>query len=249
MNETLRAELRELRARAYGADADIHDDPQALRRLEELEAIATGVRGRTPAPSAPSIGQQDAAPASEPSPAAEMPDPADHAPADVDAEEPDRAVWGRRHTFLWIVSLVVAALIASLVTFAVTRPAAPAATLEVSNGDWPSDFVGARPEGGRMFERFRGLQLIAVPQTVDQGATIDCLYLIRTQDSASNMLSVGCGAGPFGPTLSVTVETSWPQTVLDAYPAGTALKFVLDGDRVLVYTATAQPTDEPSAAS
>src|SRR4051812_12102505 len=43
MDETARtadqeAELRELRARAYGPDADILDDPPALARLAELES-------------------------------------------------------------------------------------------------------------------------------------------------------------------------------------------------------------------
>lgn len=33
-------ELRVLRARAYGPAADIADDPAALRRLAELEALA-----------------------------------------------------------------------------------------------------------------------------------------------------------------------------------------------------------------
>ncbi|WP_160150865.1 hypothetical protein [Microbacterium timonense] len=43
-------ELRALRARAYGPDADIHDDPVAMARLHELETLA---RERTPAPSVP----------------------------------------------------------------------------------------------------------------------------------------------------------------------------------------------------
>jgi len=38
MNDQARAELRELQARAYGRGGDIHGDPHALRRLEELEA-------------------------------------------------------------------------------------------------------------------------------------------------------------------------------------------------------------------
>lgn len=37
-------ELRTLRERAYGRDADIHDDPAALARLRELEAQAAAAR-------------------------------------------------------------------------------------------------------------------------------------------------------------------------------------------------------------
>ncbi|MFK4837879.1 hypothetical protein ACI3KY_19290, partial [Microbacterium sp. ZW T2_14] len=44
-------ELRALRERAYGRDADIQDDPQALARLRELEAQSAGTAaadGTTP---------------------------------------------------------------------------------------------------------------------------------------------------------------------------------------------------------
>lgn len=40
LDEEERAELRALRARAFGADADIEDDPAALARWEELEGRA-----------------------------------------------------------------------------------------------------------------------------------------------------------------------------------------------------------------
>lgn len=48
-------ELRTLRARAYGPDADIHDDPAALARLHELEERAriTARPAASPATSAP----------------------------------------------------------------------------------------------------------------------------------------------------------------------------------------------------
>ena len=40
-------ELRALRARAYGPDADIAQDPAAVRRLRELEALSTGSTTRS----------------------------------------------------------------------------------------------------------------------------------------------------------------------------------------------------------
>lgn len=43
--DSTRDELRALRERAYGPAADIHDDPEALARLHELEAQAGVTRG------------------------------------------------------------------------------------------------------------------------------------------------------------------------------------------------------------
>lgn len=50
MDDDLRRELSTLRARAYGPDPDIHDDPAALTRLRELEELA---RGAAPVSAAP----------------------------------------------------------------------------------------------------------------------------------------------------------------------------------------------------
>ena len=58
------AELAALRARAYGADADIHDDPVALARLRDLEERRRIMGEAAVAPSAP------AAPAVAPPPSA-----------------------------------------------------------------------------------------------------------------------------------------------------------------------------------
>lgn len=62
-------ELRALRERAYGRDADIHEDPAALTRLHELEAQAAALRLKTqpaaPAGSAPRQMSGNTAPAVE----------------------------------------------------------------------------------------------------------------------------------------------------------------------------------------
>jgi hypothetical protein len=62
MNESMTTELRELRARAYGPDADLHSDPTALGRLRELEEIARG-RQALAAGASPREEQQSPAPA------------------------------------------------------------------------------------------------------------------------------------------------------------------------------------------
>ncbi|WP_029145946.1 hypothetical protein [Microbacterium luticocti] len=53
MDATARDELARLRARAYGPDADIADDPEALRRLRELEAQSVPDRPHNAEPPPP----------------------------------------------------------------------------------------------------------------------------------------------------------------------------------------------------
>src|ERR687897_460773 len=54
VDERAEAELQRLRARAYGPGADIHDDPLALRRLNELEEVhRAGSTRRSPPRGAP----------------------------------------------------------------------------------------------------------------------------------------------------------------------------------------------------
>ena len=50
MDAAARAELEALRRRAFGPDADIHDDPAALARLIELEDLARPGRAERPSP-------------------------------------------------------------------------------------------------------------------------------------------------------------------------------------------------------
>ncbi|WP_106815827.1 hypothetical protein [Microbacterium timonense] len=59
-------ELRELRARAYGPDADIDQDPVALRRLHELETLHAGPVPSRPQPDDASGPEWEPAPDAEP---------------------------------------------------------------------------------------------------------------------------------------------------------------------------------------
>lgn len=140
MNDQARAELRELQARAFGRGGDIHDDPAALRRLEELQAQIARTQGVRVARTYP-LGAAPAHAETEPGPrvegdidagvgvgaGAEGADrgetgegaaggTAGEAAADPADEEDERAPRSRRRTWmvwLWIGSVLVAAGIAA----------------------------------------------------------------------------------------------------------------------------------------
>lgn len=81
MNDDTLIELRALQARAYGPEADIAQDPTALRRLRELEE-------RRRLGGAPE-GEEDAAAIVDPEPRpAPSPLPASSAAPDLPAEPP-----------------------------------------------------------------------------------------------------------------------------------------------------------------
>lgn len=142
-------ELRELRARAYGPAADIDRDPDALRRLQELETqrgnaveqpVAEPVEAAPPTgapvsavypappaagplpkpePSAPAPGDPDAA--AEPVAEAASPDP-DEIDRTTPASPPTRER-RLRVTALWMLSLVAAAVLAAGATYTLTHMA------------------------------------------------------------------------------------------------------------------------------
>ena len=94
MDDASAAELRRLRARAYGPDADLLEDPAASSRLMELEAQLRAEREaeRPPVATASSASGTGR----EPGPAAEAQSP-DAPAADLDAEAADdpatRRLW------------------------------------------------------------------------------------------------------------------------------------------------------------
>ena len=84
-----------LRARAYGRDADIDSDPEAQRRLSELEAARAAESAPTPASEPPAVASvppetAPAVPARAPEPSANAADPIG-VPAAVSEAETRRA--------------------------------------------------------------------------------------------------------------------------------------------------------------
>lgn len=244
-------ELRALRARAYGPDADIHDDPGALRRLQELESLLRTADAPDPAAAAEAAAPPPAgAPApSPPAPDSRRPEqpaspgvttPASAAETSPSSPAPAPRRPRRRLALVWALTLVVAGLSgAAVATLVAPKDPAPIITLPASEqGTWPEFILGPRPEGAVLFTEHLGVQLVAAPQQTDVGSTM-CLYALSADDPARGAFAVGCDAGPFASTLTSVVTVDWPAELRELYPEGSAVRYVLEGDRVLVYAAPA----------
>ncbi|WP_336641483.1 hypothetical protein [Microbacterium sp. USHLN272] len=164
------AELRELRARAYGPRADITNDRAAMRRLRELEAARRAELSAATAPAGPPVGAEepDAAPAEQlPTEEAAAVAARTAAPTADDGEpewwqpgeEPDddarvgaTAFVPPRRRVLWALSVIASAAVAAGVTYALTGVAPVSAssgvplttTLHPTSATLvPQGFVGA----------------------------------------------------------------------------------------------------------
>ena len=69
-----------------------------------------------------------------------------------------------------------------------------------------------------------------------------CLAVVRTSDIESGSQSINgpfyssCSAGPFRAVVQFVVTSDLPQEFLKRFPEGQAVQFVLDGERVGVFT-------------
>lgn len=146
MDAAAEAELRELRARAYGPHADIATDPAALRRLQELESsrVAASTRrrgGSTTAGGGPGAARDSGdrrdpgeitelrvvLPAADESRASDdlierLDDDSFWDDPDADDEESEETDWRARlvrwRTPLWVASVVASAALAGTMAFA-----------------------------------------------------------------------------------------------------------------------------------
>ncbi len=252
-------ELRALRARAYGPDADIHADPAALARLQELEAqnrsaFALSEEAGTDAASPAAAAVDDsAAPVDDvaaddpaPAPATAAGDPPDSPPAPEDGIlSPDAATehpatsrpWWRRRRALWAGSLVVALVLGVVLTLSVQGiTSGRVATLGIDrNAEWPTDTFGERPPDAMQFEEFHGLSVFSLGQAFGGGLDQVCISVQSTPNGSDGVGAWGCGTVDFPAAAAFTVPGNSPQELRDAFPVGTSLKFVLDGDQVHVY--------------
>lgn len=254
MDVVERDELRALRARAYGPDADIQQDPVALRRLQELESRSGD---DSPAATASRTGDADS-PAESPSqgdPDAERPDAAvtEEASASVErAAGRPRSVRRRRWiAVLWPLSIVAAALVAWGVTLAVasSSPAAEGpghevAVLEATGvRNLPAEWFGTS-SSSLVFE-FHGLTLLTTDSGASAGA--NCFMAVATSavpDAGAGaqawsevaILLSGCQAGAFPAEAQTIVGERMPEELRSVFPKGSALKFVLEGDRIVVFS-------------
>lgn len=260
----LEGELRELQRRAYGPGDGIDGDRAALQRLRELEGWSlerTEARSGVPAnagdipappdtvafvgepdPSALARGDAMDTTGSEEAPAhggaaADGTAPTNTGPPAAAAE---RRPWPRtKLAAVWIGSVVVAVLTAVWMTM--TFSPAPAAGRQVAvlsvdaDAEWPSGVFGDRPPDSRLTEDFHGLMVAILPGTSSGlDAAAQCLYVI--QDIEGGFLGGGCGAGDFAPNAAIVVTSTLPPELRDEFPDDSALRFVLDGSQVLVYS-------------
>ncbi|GAB3603115.1 hypothetical protein [Microbacterium aureliae] len=248
-------ELRMLRARAYGPDADILDDADALERLRELEDEARRAALDAPAPAAaptpatpPPARVESAADDGTTSLADAAPD---LAPDDVDVDPAGpviatprrrwyRLLTPRRLALLWVVSLVFAGLVASAVTLALTSDGhrEVAVLQEAEDAEWPTNIFGTKANGAAVFEDLAGLMVVAMPGWSPGAAEAMCLYVVDSNPARGSISTGGCAAGSFPATGALTVTTSSPRELRDRFELGVSLQFILEGDRVRVLSDT-----------
>jgi hypothetical protein len=257
-------ELQRLRARAYGPDGDIADDPVAMRRLAELEAQQRDA-AESAEPAEPTTAGQPEPESEEKAEAVDESRVGDGARSDREQSDavrpPPRIV--RWLPALWAVSLLVVAAVAATMTFtstaAVLRPVPDAEARQVAVVELGSDFLAPRFLGMEQRAESRGnrdwygLTILVVRDTW-YGDTVDeCLVIMRqadvdpNSDSLSGPMYTGCSAGGFSAVLQLRVNDAMPEELLEQFPVGTGLRFVLDGSRVGVFVAiTAEPTTRPT---
>lgn len=263
------AELAKLRARAYGPTSAEAMDAAAWTRLQDLESASrrpSVVVDPPPAPAAaPTMDAAEtldaaqamdaaAAPASQ----ASAPLPSDPEPAVDELQEPARRRGSRRMRWLWVASLAVVAAVSIAATYAVasvrpvdpTTGVLPAALLEPNPAiALPRDFFGL--DGSIAVYEFYGLWVIRSNSGAFAGAG-DCI-LVTSADAVDTRTSsitgpayYGCEAGSFPATAQFALDGQWPQALLDRYPVGSGMRFVIDGDRVGVFISEVPETPATS---
>ena len=227
-------ELRELRARAYGRDADLFDDPVGLARLAELEnrraAQATAARIDGEAASR--------AEAEVPPDAALPPDAAPSATGRPSAASGWRRVVSERSREIWLgagAGVVVVAIGWGVAWLGEPRPTA---TLSSTAGRADEEVLAlvAEPAGWfdidttrlRAYETYRGVE----PWSARDEFGNPCLLLIDR--AADEVLEAACT--PQEVRLIADIG-AWPADVSDyafaeGLPDGTVIRFQHRGDTV-----------------
>lgn len=261
MDDQLIDELRMLRTRAYGPEPDIHHDPSALARLQDLERLARRLEIEQLPPKPPLPVETEPVVDVEPLVSVETL-AADEVADDSLASEPPAGRAGKwskkRIAITWLASLAVAILVTATVTGFVSRriqadPREVAVLGVDAFAEWPGIFANYTddgemeagvPEGGVAFQAFHGLSFFRMANGMfAYGFDQSCLLVVESakidtdSDGFNGSIFNGCAAGEFPATVEIVVGTSnqeLPEELLEAFPEGTALQFVLEGDEVVV---------------
>ena len=233
-------ELAALRRRAYAPGADISSDPDALRRLIDLEARAVAA---PPVP-APEDEEEPAAPAED-----EIPDAAPERPR-FTLPRPRRSTV----ILLGVVALVAATLVTLLVVVqrvqtdplqagaAQIARLAPDPTFEV-----PISLTVGITGNVTAFQEFEGFRVISQPSSFDAEGAARCMTVWQPEllDAAGGggfsydgefFLST-CGAGSFPAAMTMLLREGTPERAQTDFPPDTALQFVYDAqnDEIVVF--------------
>lgn len=268
MDTLSRDELHALRARAYGPAADIEGDPEALRRLRDLEGKARGPRvenadtpqARGDATASDAAPAQDAAEQTAPSgPRQSSAQSGETAPPASPAQAPRTL----RSWLIPLLVLVLAVAVTAAVTVALTRTegaeltvAAPKiATLEPDPSlVVPEGFMGVGVDS--LVYDFHGLTLFTTAEGFPStGET--CFMVLASADvpdtipsdgyswSSTSPTYSGCTAAAFPAIAQFTVTEAMPEEFRAAFPEGTGMMFVLNDGRIDVYRSDAEESVAP----
>jgi hypothetical protein len=236
-------ELAQLRRRAYSPSADIAADPEALRRLIELEARASAAEEEPP-PAPVANDDTDAA--------------IDQAIPDA-APEPPRFTLPRLRRSTVILLAAAGLVVATLATVLVvvqrvqTDPLQAGATqiarLSPDPGfEVPSSLTVGLTGKVTAYESFQGFRVMSQPSYYDAEGAARCMTvwqpdLLETSDGGGGFSYDGefflgvCGAGIFPATSTMLLREDTPERAQTDFPAGTALQFVYDAanDEIVVF--------------
>jgi len=141
-----------------------------------------------------------------------------------------------RALVLAVAGAIVLALVATAVSIS-TALSGPGrvATLAPSGGAaWPDELFGTARSGSSAFTPFHDLAVVLVSDAWGGSVATPCLFIAQVRPQ-QRMLSTGCGAGDFPPTAAIEVADGMPDSLIDHYPIGSSLQFVLRDDEVSVY--------------
>ena len=263
MTDDAAAELRALRARAYGPDADILRDPVAYDRLQELEEQlrseqraperSGGVGDAPPATPVDGEGATSSASTAPSTDGTESSSAAAPSSDDRGSRSGERAPWSPLTRVpplarvFWGASVLAAAALAGSVTWGFASipvisegsGARQIAALDaVQSVDLPP-FSGD-PETPSTAFQFAGYTLMTVVNSTDD-IDSECLVAFSSEnvDEESGFPNgptyYGCGAGAFPPAASVPIHAGSPAEARERFGEGAALQFVLQDDRVGVF--------------
>ena len=241
-------ELRELRRRAYGRDPDIHLDPDALKRLHELERSQVVVE-----PPVSDDVVEIVEPPVEPEPVPPPEPEPRRPPAWVLAFLGWLTGLRRSTVFMAIGALLIAAGILTALTLVQrvqTDPlqvgAVQVARLGADPGyELPEFFAGSESEA-RAYQGFLGLRPLSMPSGFFAYGSADSTCIAIFSEDATTMTAnsfegpifTACGAGKFPAMLQFTSDMDdLPEELQSAFPDSTGLQFVYDAenDEVVVF--------------